>query len=458
MQDQGNTAVEGQAGRKLGFWMCTALVVGNTIGIGIFLLPASLAPYGYNAMFGWVITVVGCVAMARVFARLARDMPAADGPYGYIRSTLGEVPAFLAMWSYWVSLWITNAAIAIGVVGYLDTVFPGLMGIPPALQALVLLWLFVSINLLGVRTGGRVQVVTTALKLVPMLAVAALGVWLLVTHPTSYTQHLPTAAVSLHPLMAASTIALFAMLGFESATVPANRVRDPGRTIPRATIVGTLVTAGIYLVVSSIPLLLIPLDELAASRAPFSDLLDRMVGAGYGRALALFVIVSGLGALNGWVLLVGELTRTIASNGGLPSVFARSNRFGAPAHALLVTGVLASAMVLMNYSKSLVQGFTFITTVVTAANLPLYLCCGLALVVLWRRRQQPASRDLLVLAIPGLAYVVFAFIGVGREPFLWAIALALAGLPVYALLRLRAAGSRIGSAGADALAPPNQKH
>ena len=110
MQDQGNMAVEGnravdgQAGRKLGFWMCTALVVGNTIGIGIFLLPASLAPYGYNAMFGWVITVVGCVAMARVFARLARDMPAADGPYGYIRSTLGEVPAFLAMWSYWVSL------------------------------------------------------------------------------------------------------------------------------------------------------------------------------------------------------------------------------------------------------------------------------------------------------------------------------------------------------------------
>ena len=82
--------------------MCTALVVGNTIGIGIFLLPASLAPYGYNAMIGWVITVVGCVALARVFARLARDMPAADGPYGYIRSTLGDIPAFLAMWSYWV--------------------------------------------------------------------------------------------------------------------------------------------------------------------------------------------------------------------------------------------------------------------------------------------------------------------------------------------------------------------
>ena len=84
--------------RKLGFWMCTALVVGNTIGIGIFLLPASLAPYGFNATIGWLVTAVGCVALARVFARLAREMPNSDGPYGYIRSTLGDIPAFLSIW------------------------------------------------------------------------------------------------------------------------------------------------------------------------------------------------------------------------------------------------------------------------------------------------------------------------------------------------------------------------
>ncbi|MFC3814643.1 APC family permease [Lysobacter sp. GCM10012299] len=423
--------------RKLGFWMCTALVVGNTIGIGIFLLPASLAPYGYSAMLGWVITVFGCLAMARVFARLARDMPSADGPYGYIRGTLGEIPAFMAMWSYWIATWITNAAIAIGVVGYLDTLFPVLREVPAALQAVTLLWFFVLVNLLGVRAGGRVQIVTTVLKLLPMLAVAGLGVWLLITHPSSYTEHLPTEPVSLAPLMAASTIALFAMLGFESAAVPADRVQNPGWTIPRATMVGTMITAVIYLVVSSVPLLLIPAAELAQSKAPFSDLIDRLVGGGYGRVLSLFVVISGLGALNGWVLLVGELTRTIACNGGLPASFSRSNRFGAPALALVATGALASAMILMNYSKSLVQGFTFITTVVTAANLPLYLCCALALLVLWRRGQKPANSDMLVLAVPGLVYVTFAFIGLGGEPFGWAIVLAAAGLPVYALLRLR---------------------
>ncbi|HEV8694455.1 MAG TPA: amino acid permease, partial [Lysobacter sp.] len=404
-------------GRKLGFWMCTALVIGNTIGIGIFLLPASLAPFGFNALIGWVITVLGCMAMARVFARLAREMPNADGPYGYIRSTLGDIAAFSAIWCYWVSLWITNAAIATGVVGYVEAVFPVLAGVKPALLALALVWLFVIINLFGVRTGGRVQIITTALKLIPMVVVAGLGAWLLVKQPAVYVQHLPSTPVSLNQLMAASTIALFAMLGLESATVPAGKVEDPGRTIPRATIVGALLTALVYIIVSTVPMLLIPQEQLGHSNAPFAALLDQYLGQGNGRWLALFVVISGLGALNGWTLLVGELTRTMAVNGVLPVALTHSNRRGAPALPLLVTGVLASGMVLMSYSKSLVEGFTLLTTVVTAANLPLYLFCALALLVMWRRGQKAANRDLLFLAIPGAVYVVFAFIGLGHEPF-----------------------------------------
>src|SRR5262245_3273283 len=205
-----NDGDDGQ--RKLGFWMCTALVVGNTIGMGIFLLPASLAPYGFNATLGWLVTALGCVFLARVFARLAREMPNADGPYGYIRSTLGDIPAYLAIWCYWVSLWITNAAIATGVVGYLGAVFPGVAQLQPAIVALTLLWTFVVINLFGVKTGGRVQVVTAALKLVPMLCVALLGVWLLLTSPAALTAHPPTTPVHLGQVMLASTTALFAML------------------------------------------------------------------------------------------------------------------------------------------------------------------------------------------------------------------------------------------------------
>jgi APA family basic amino acid/polyamine antiporter len=424
-----------KSGKELGFWMCTALVIGNTIGMGIFLLPASLAPYGFNALIGWGITAAGMIVIARVFARLARTFPQADGPYAYMRTALGEWPAFLALWCYWISLWITNAALAVGLVGYLGTAAPQLAAIPPLALALSLVWLFVVLNLLGARAGGRVQVVTTVLKLVPMAVVILLGLWLLVTEPAAYARNPPTTPLTLGGMMAASTIALYAMLGVESAAVPAGRVRDAGRTIPLATMAGTLLTAAVYVAVSAVAITLIPQQELASSEAPFADLLGRFIGVGSGRWLAVFVVVSGLGALNGWTLLVGELTRTMANHGMLPRVLAPLNSRGAPALALVVTGVFASAMVAMNYSKSLVEGFTFLTLVVTAANLPLYFCCALALAILWKRGSLGASRDLLVLGVLGSAYTIFALVGMGREPFLWGLALAAAGVPLYALMR-----------------------
>jgi APA family basic amino acid/polyamine antiporter len=431
------SAAEDQTGaRLLGFWTCTALVVGNTIGVGIFLLPAVLAPFGLNALIGWGVTVAGCLVLARAFARLAKVFPDADGPYGYIRRTLGDSTAFIAIWCYWLSLWITNATIAVGVVGYIHAVVPGLADVaPPWLIALGLLWLFIGINLFGVRTSGPVQIVMTTLKLMPMAVVILLGIWLLVSEPASYMRDLPSTPIALPQVMAASTLALFAMLGFESASVPAGRVRDPGRTIPRATLVGTVLTAAIYIAVSTIPMLLNPQAELAQSTAPFVDLLYRFTIEGSGRWLALFVVISGLGAINGWTLLVGELTRTMAINGVLPSIFTRSNRSGAPVVALVVTGLLASAMVAMNYSRSLVEGFAFLSTVVTAANLPLYLCAALALLVLRTRGERPAAHDLLILGVLGTAYVMFAFIGMGSEPFWWALALAAAGAPLYLLMR-----------------------
>jgi APA family basic amino acid/polyamine antiporter len=275
----------------------------------------------------------------------------------------------------------------------------------------------------------------TTLKLLPMAAVIVLGLYVLLSEPGSYTRDIPTTPIALPQIMAASTVALFAMLGFESAAVPASRVRDPGRTIPRATMVGTFLTAAIYIAVSVIPILLIPQAELTTSQAPFVDLLNRQVGPGSGRWLALFVVVSGLGALNGWTLLVGELTRTMAKNGVLPMVFARSNRRGAPALALIVTSALAGIMVLMNYSKSMVQGFTLLSTMVTAANLPLYLFAALALTIVWRSSKRSATPGRLVVGLLGTAYAIFAFIGVGGEPFLWALALAAAGLPIYLLMR-----------------------
>ncbi|MCC7060831.1 MAG: hypothetical protein IT508_11435, partial [Burkholderiaceae bacterium] len=119
---------------------------------------------------------------------------------------------------------------------------------------------------------------------------------------------------------------------------------------------------------------------------------------------------------------------------------------GAPARALIITGLLASAMILMNYSKSLVDGFVFLSTIVTAANLPLYLCSSLALVVMWRRGERPAGSDLQVMGLLGTAYVVLTFYGVGHVPFLWALALAAAGVPFALWTRRAGRAQRVPSA------------
>ncbi|HTP39119.1 MAG TPA: amino acid permease [Steroidobacteraceae bacterium] len=421
--------------KELGFWMCTALVVGNTIGMGIFLLPASLAPYGFNALVGWLITTVGCIFLARMFARLARDFPQADSPFSYIQQTLGPIPAFLAVWTYWFSIWITNATLAIGVIGYLVQVLPLAQRLPPAGLALILIWLFVVVNLMGARTGGRVQVAGTVLKLVPMAMVMLLGAWVLLHDPAAYSRQLPTTPLSMSASLSASTLALYAMLGIESATIPAGRVRDPERTIPRATLLGTLITAAIYILVSLVLLLLIPQQQLAQSSAPFVDLLSRFMGSGTGRWIGLFVTISVMGALNGWTLLIGELTASMAAHGVMPAALQKLNRRGAPARALLLSGVLASLIVLMSYSHSLVNVFTFLTQVVTAANLPLYLLCALALVAMARSGGFAEPAQLRWLGWLATCYSLFSFAGIGWSSLGLALGLAVSGLPLYWWMR-----------------------
>jgi APA family basic amino acid/polyamine antiporter len=423
--------------RVLGFWMCTALVVGNIIGIGIFVMPAALAPYGLNALTAWAITIVGCLFLGLTFASLARSFPHDDGPYGYTRRAFGEGAAFIAMWCYWVSTWVTNAVIAIGLVGYVSIFVPALNSEPllKPLMALSFLWLFVLINVFGARGAGWMQLSTTLLKLVPQGAIIVLGLWILIDTPASYAAHLPTTPASLHAVIGASTIALFAMLGVECAAIPAGLVQDPARTIPRATIAGTLIAALIYVCISIVPMLLIPQAELAASNAPFADLFARYVGSGYGKLLAAFVVVSGLGALNGWTLIVGEVTQSFARHGNFPAGLGKLNRHAAPARAFLLTGLVASIMMMMNYNESMASGFAFLSVVVTAANLPIYFTCSLAAFVLWRRGELGRLDKRAVLwalcALLAFAYCAFVSIGIGLKSLLWALGLGAVGVPVY---------------------------
>lgn len=417
--------------------MCTALVVGNVIGVGIFLLPASLASYGLTALTGWLITLVGCSFLAISFAHLARAFPQDDGPYSYTKRAFGDGIAFTVMWCYWVATWVTNATIAVGIVGYLTIFVPALNNNPllPPVTALSLIWFFVLLNLLGARTVGWTQIGTTVLKLIPMFGVMGLGVWVLLADPAAYHQHVPAGPTSFSAISSVSTLTLYAMLGIECATIPACRVKNPERTIPLATVIGTILTAVVYIGVSIVPMLLIPQASLAVSNAPIADVFARILGGRSGELVALFVAIGGLGALNGWTMILGEVTQNLARHGHFPQAWAKENRHGAPTVALLLTGAMASLILLCNYTQSINGLFTLLSVIVTAANLPVYFTCTLAILVIRRRHGMPMPQKATMLVVGAGAcaalYCAWVSIGIGIRPLLWTLFLGACCAPVY---------------------------
>jgi APA family basic amino acid/polyamine antiporter len=431
----------------MGFWMCLALVIGNVVGSGVYLLPASLAPYGLNSIFGWLITSVGAVALAAVFARLAKLFPRAGGPYVYARVAFGDRIGFLTAWGYWIGAWVGNAAIAIATVAYLAELIPWIKQTigGPAIASCVIIWVLTYVNWRGAREAGSVQIVTTVLKLLPLVAIVALGVWLLMKGDTSVIKAEPTA-YSWPAINASAILTLWAFLGLESATVPSSNVEHPERNIPLATFWGTLGTAVIYILTCSIVVLLLPASQLADSSAPLAEVIRMFWGDGIASTLALFAFVSGFGALNGWILLQAEMPRVLANEGVFPKVFARESKHGTPGASLVITSLLLTTLVLMNYSRSMVQVFTFIILIATSTYLVMYLCCAVAALKLcWDGLLGSAGRRLspfLLIAMLASVYSLWTLFGAGAEEFWWSMALFAAGLPVYWLMQRPGAGAR----------------
>ena len=146
--------------RVFGFWICLALVIGNMVGSGAFLLPQALAPYGWNAIFGWMITIAGALCLAYVFATLARNFPRAGGPYAFCREAFGPAPGFVVAWSYWISVWTANAAIAVGATSYFVHLVPALAG-EPGWIAIGFVWTLTMVNCVSLRGVGGLQLATT---------------------------------------------------------------------------------------------------------------------------------------------------------------------------------------------------------------------------------------------------------------------------------------------------------
>jgi APA family basic amino acid/polyamine antiporter len=438
-----------QPTHPLGSGASTALVVGNMVGSGIFLLPASLAAYGGISVVAWLFTAAGAFLLALVFARLGRAYPRTGGPYAYSRRAFGDFVGFQTAWGYWIAAWVGNAAIAVAFVGYLGHFF-GTLGddgtgdkILQVIVAAAAIWLLTWVNVRGVRQAGLVQTATTVLKMLPLAAVALIGLFWL--DGGNFSPFNTSGDSNFGAITGAATLTLWAFIGLESATVPAEEIEDAERTIPRSTLWGTGIVAGIYILGTIAVMGVIPPDVLANSTAPFADAAEEMWGSLAGDLVALGAVISAFGCLNGWILLQGQVPYAAARDGLFPKAFGRLNARRAPAVGLVVSSVLLTALMVTNYNTALVDRFTDMILLATLATLiPYAYSAGAHLMLMATDRAAFSGRRLagdVVVAGLAFAYAAWTIVGAGYKAVSWGYLLLLAGVPVYVWMKWRSTPS-----------------
>jgi APA family basic amino acid/polyamine antiporter len=423
--------------RQLGLVMAITLVVGNMIGAGIFLLPAVLAPFGHNAIYGWLVTIAGSMFLAATLALLAARIE--GGPFVYVEQAFGAEISFLVMWSYLVSLWTANATLGIAAVSNFSHIVPAL-GAPvvaPA-AAVAIVWVLTLVNATGARNAGLLQAVTTFLKALPLIAVVLVAaVYLGRGVAPAEEAALPISGGS---IAAVAALAMFSMLGFESATVSCDKVKNPQRNIPIASVAGAAISGLIYIAATWAVLYLLPGTLAAASPSPFADAVEPLVGSVAGSAVALFAAISALGALNGWVLCSGEVPLKLARDNAFPAWFGKTTGRGTPVRAQVLAAIVATVLIGMNYSRSMTGIFALLTLISVMSTLVLYTgSTAGALVMLARRKLQ--GTVLGICAAVGLVFSLWTYWGAGLEATLWGVALLASGIPVWLLVRRSRGGS-----------------
>ncbi len=375
--------------------------------------------------------------MALLFGELGRLAPETiGGPYAYTRIGLGDFAAYLVAWSYWISIWCTNAAIAVALVSYLSVFFPILSESPIAavLTGLSVIWFLTWVNAKRIKTVGVVQLVTTILKLIPLILIGFIGIFYI------QLDHFPafnlTGESNMVTMTTVTMLTFFAFLGMESASITGSQIKNAGATIRSSTIAGTLVTVVVYLLSSVAIMGILPADTLATSNAPYADAAAVFWGSYAKYIVAIGAIISTFGALNGWILIQGQIPMSAAQDKLFPSIFNKLNKNDSPIIGIVISSVLASVLMALNYAKSLVDAFSFMITLSTLAVLTPYLFSTASYVLQTRALKEHNQMAKLLLAILAFIFSLWIMIGSGQEVVFWGFILLMAGIPFYVWMRL----------------------
>jgi APA family basic amino acid/polyamine antiporter len=323
-------------------------------------------------------------------------------------------------------------------VSALSTFFPALNGhaIVSAATGLLLIWLLTWVNTRGIVASGKMQLVTTILKIIPLLLVSFAGIFFI-----KYSHFVPfniSGQSDLSAITATAAMTLFAYLGLECATIPAGSVERPEKTIPRATIAGTLITTFIYMLGTVTVIGIVPARALQQSVTPFADAAAVIWGEHARYWISAGVAIAGFGALNGWILVQGQIPSAIAKDNLFPRVFGKENKHGVPAPAIVISSALISLLMMMNYTRGLVSQFKTLILLSTLCALVPYLFTMAAYLIVKIERKDLSRREYILsilLTVLSFTFVFWAIAGAGQEIVYQGFLLLLLGVPFYIWIR-----------------------
>src|SRR6267142_5573916 len=375
--------------RRLGLWSAVAVLVGSTIGSGIFRSPAGIAnrlPGPLPLLAIWLTGGVFALCGALTLAEVAGVFPRTGGVYVYIRESWGRLPAFLFGWS---ELVIIRAAALGAISTTFSEYFLRLLGYDPGVQpystyvhfiAAAAILLTATFNYVGLRWGSLVQNVTTLAKTGALLLLIILA--LVIGLPQSgghFTPAVPPGSFSVGRFGLALVSVLWVYDGWADVSFVGGEVKDPEKNLPRVLILGTLIIIGLYLLANVAYLAVLPVEQIRQSRLVAADVADKLMGAAGVAFVSVAVMISTFGTLNGSVMTGSRVLFAMAADGLLFKPIAIvDRRFHTPGVAIWLGAMLGVIFVLAGTFEQLAD--TFVTAIV-----PFYALAVGAVFILRRR-------------------------------------------------------------------------
>lgn len=417
--------------KKIGLPALTSIVIGSQIGSGIFMLPQLLAPYGKFAVIGWCLSGIGALCLAFLFMGLVKRLPKTGGPHVYIQHVFGKSPAFFVGWAYWLASSLSSATVIAATISYLSPILNIQSPVAFMTCELALLGIVIIVNLQGIQSVSVLEILLNLIKFITLLVIPTVGLYYFSMNNANMMTPTMTNHSNLSLMCQSAALTLWAFLGVEAGTAPAESVKNPSSTIPKAILIGTCCVIALYLLNSIAFIGLIPPSELAGTTTPYVLATQKIFGGNWHLIIALFAALVCISNLNAWILTSGQIALGLANDGLLPRLLKNKNRFNAPVVALLATATVIVFPILVTIDDDISKQVFAIIDLAIQTSIFIYLFCGASLVCILRQEKKPWYHYEYIVTGLACLFCLFILANSHKKTLLFSSLFFISGYPVY---------------------------